>query len=336
MRPPLLPVLAILTLCSPGPAQDPDPARTILQDLEEVEDPAKRAQLILQLYQQDPAHAALAELMPERWSILAGRPGGVESALQETGEILESEEAAALVIHAAFFRAQIIGQVHDFEPAEFLPAYERFQEEAGADPRGLRLLSAAARAHRRNQENLLLYYRRIVADYPEAEEAEVIPGKIRQIEGLGKPFELEFEDAITGESVSLNDYAGKIVILDFWATWCQPCIRKMPELLGVVEKYQDRGVAIIGISLDESVEKGGLDKLRSFVRERELDWPQYYLGGGWESEFSRAWGVDALPAAFLIDRDGKLYSTKANFRLEETLLELLARDEGGSSKGKGR
>lgn len=89
-------------------------------------------------------------------------------------------------------------------------------------------------------------------------------------------------------------------------------------------KYQPQGVEFIGVSLDAPVEKGGLDKLKAFVADNEIPWVQYYQGNGWESEFSSSWGVNSIPALFVIDQKGNLHHPRARGKLEEILPELLA------------
>ncbi len=74
---------------------------------------------------------------------------------------------------------------------------------------------------------------------------------------------------------------------------------------------------------DETREEGGSDKLKKFVQEQEIAWPQYYQGKGWNSEFSTSWGIDAIPAVFIIDTEGKLFSVKARGKLDEMIPTLL-------------
>ena len=95
-------------------------------------------------------------------------------------------------------------------------------------------------------------------------------------------------------------------------------------------EYKDKGVEFIGISLDAPEEQGGLDALKKFVKEKELPWPQYYQGKGWESEFSRSWGINGIPCLFVVDADGILHSTTARGQLETMIPELLAKAGKGA------
>ena len=164
---------------------------------------------------------------------------------------------------------------------------------------------------------------RIVKDYPDTPFGGIIRGGRHQRESIGKPFDLEFSDATSGSKVSIKNLKGKVVVVDFWATWCGPCVAEMPEMKRLYAKYHDQGVEFIGVSLDQPQEKGGLDKLKTFVKDNEIGWPQYYQGNGWESEFSKSWGINAVPSMFLVDAEGKLYSVEARGKLEEMLPKLL-------------
>ncbi len=99
-------------------------------------------------------------------------------------------------------------------------------------------------------------------------------------------------------------------------------------------KYKDKGVEFVGVSLDSPREEGGFDKLKEFVEENKIDWPQYYQGNGWDSEFSKSWGINSIPAVFAVDADGNLATTEARGKLEELIPELLARRARATAKEK--
>ncbi len=111
---------------------------------------------------------------------------------------------------------------------------------------------------------------------------------------------------LDGEPISIEAYRGKVVLVDFWAVWCGPCIVEMPNVKKVYEKYKDKGFDIIGISLDSDE-----TKLRNFLKENDIPWRQVFSGKGWDSPVSRQYGIYSIPNMWLIDKEGKLISNNA-------------------------
>ncbi len=106
--------------------------------------------------------------------------------------------------------------------------------------------------------------------------------------------------ALDGSPLSNASLKGKVVLLDFWATWCAPCRKSMPELQALHRKYAGRGFAVVGVSIDE----GGPAKVKKYVAAKKIGYPIAL-----DSEKSPAWDayrVKAVPAAFLIDRQGRI------------------------------
>ena len=166
---------------------------------------------------------------------------------------------------------------------------------------------------------------RILKEYPDSRYTPMIKGARRQRESIGKPFELEFTDAVSGSTISMGSLKGKVVVVDFWATWCGPCVAEMPTMKKLYQKYHGQGVEFLGISLDQPKEQGGLDALKKFVKEKEIPWPQYYQGKGWQSDFSSSWGINSIPSMFVVDQEGKLVSVEARGNLEKLIPSLLAK-----------
>ena len=162
----------------------------------------------------------------------------------------------------------------------------------------------------------------------EAAEAQQAAGKTHK-QAVGQQFELSFTDAISGKKIDVQKgLKGKVVVVDFWATWCGPCVADMPKNKELYAKYKDKGVEFIGVSLDHTEARGGLTQLKDFVAQQGITWPQYYQGNYVLSEFSASWGITSIPTVFIIDADGKLASTKARENLEQLIQELLAKREG--------
>ena len=111
---------------------------------------------------------------------------------------------------------------------------------------------------------------------------------------------------LDGNPISLEQYRGKVVLLDFWAVWCGPCIAEMPNVKAVYNSYKAEGFDIIGISLDTDE-----DRLRDYLKENDIPWRQVFSGEGWKSPVSQQYGIRAIPAPWLIDKDGTLITHQA-------------------------
>ena len=127
------------------------------------------------------------------------------------------------------------------------------------------------------------------------EAASVRPVEERR---LAPDFALKDAD---GRTVNLSDYRGKVVLLNFWATWCTPCAIEIPWFTEFEQKHKDRGFAVLGISMDE----GGWDVVKPYVSRARVNY-RILMGDG--SVAFLYGGVDALPTSFLIDREGKVAS----------------------------
>jgi thiol-disulfide isomerase/thioredoxin len=141
-----------------------------------------------------------------------------------------------------------------------------------------------------------------------------------------RPLDLAFK-ATDGQRFDLSLLRGKVVVVDFWATWCPPCRAEAPEMAAFYQKYHDHGVEIVGISLDE--ERG---KLEQFTKKNDMRWPQYFDALGWQNKVSQRFEIHSIPAVWVVGPDGRIVSTDARGRVEEIVQALLARRDAPPGK----
>ena len=141
-----------------------------------------------------------------------------------------------------------------------------------------------------------------------------LPGHFMAIEGK----------LLTGDNLDWGAYRGKVVLVDFWATWCGPCVAELPNVKTNYDKFHEKGFDVVGISLDRSREP-----LDAFIEKQEIPWAQLYdeevqNGKGWNHPMAEHFGINAIPAAILVDKEGKVVSLRARgpelTRLLENLL----------------
>jgi thiol-disulfide isomerase/thioredoxin len=130
---------------------------------------------------------------------------------------------------------------------------------------------------------------------------EFFKSKVATYEKIGTEPMAIGKDDLAGKAIDLAEYKGKVVLLDFWATWCGPCMAELPNVLTAYQKYHDKGFEIVGISLDQ--DRAKLDKC---LVDKKMTWRQYFDGKGWQNAVATAWGVRSIPATYLIGRDGKI------------------------------
>jgi thiol-disulfide isomerase/thioredoxin len=294
----------------------------------------KRGELILELLKVAPDHEQVPKLLSERWANLPVVGPKADDSIKEINEAIAHTKNEKVKIEGTFTKARIkLIQTRSTGKPD-TSGVDEFIKLAPKDARSANLLYMAASITTDEKAKAALEDR-ILKEFPDSKFGGMLQGARRQKEAIGKPFELEFTDAIKGSTVSIKGLKGKVVVLDFWATWCGPCVAEMPNMKELYAKYKDKGVEFIGISLDRSKEEGGLDSLKKFCAEKEITWPQYYQGNYWDSKFSVSWGINSIPCMFVVDADGKLVTVEARGRLETLIPELLKKKNAPAGAGTG-
>jgi thiol-disulfide isomerase/thioredoxin len=158
---------------------------------------------------------------------------------------------------------------------------------------------------------------------PHAGIRRLAEGQYRLIAARQTPVQMRFT-ALDGREIDLARLRGKVVLVEFWATWCRPCLEELPNLKRLYERYHEHGLEIVGISLDETKDRG---KLENLVVRKAISWPQHFDGQGRGNRFAIEYGVTGIPMMLLLNREGLLVSTTLRGKgLASKVEELLAVD----------
>ena len=182
-------------------------------------------------------------------------------------------------------------QINNFGP--------RFKLQGSLLGGQLEMADAIEKLYPQRSKEILELTRKYATD----EDKKKVDGIIRNKNILGTKSVIKFK-TIDGNEVDLSKMKGKVVLIDFWATWCQPCMIELPNVLNVYKKYHGKGFEIIGISFDSDYES-----VKKVTKEMGMTWPQYFDGKFWGNELGIYFGIRAIPTMWLVDKDGKVIDT---------------------------
>jgi thiol-disulfide isomerase/thioredoxin len=200
--------------------------------------------------------------------------------------------------------------------AEFEKGARALQKEFPKEPGAQKMLLEAAAGNAPEKARVIL--QELAANPVSEEIRQAAADQLKKLDAVGKPVELQFT-AVDGREVDVSKLKGKVVMLDFWATWCPPCVAEVPHVVETYNKLHDKGFEIIGVSLDK--EKSSLTQ---YVAEHKMTWPQFFDGQYWQNKYARQFGIDSIPAMWLIDKQGHLRDMNGRADLSGKVEKLLA------------
>ena len=232
----------------------------------------------------------------------------LEAYLTENPEAQDRDTALAMLVGANM----TIGK---FEP---LP--DLLTRRYDAQPKGLEadlqvivqeiarpLIEASMVSNQRDKAKAFIT--RVKADLAEHPQSAQVSQFLDQVggdlylPGVGDEMKIAFTD-LNGKEIDLEKMKDKVILVDFWATWCGPCIAEMPNVTAAYETYKDKGFEVVGISLDE--DKAAVVK---FIADNKMPWPQFVDGKGWENELAQRFGIRSIPATFLVGKGGRIVAS---------------------------
>jgi thiol-disulfide isomerase/thioredoxin len=158
-------------------------------------------------------------------------------------------------------------------------------------------------------------------------------GLVETLKGLaevGSPPRAIGKKDTAGKEIALDSYAGKVLLIDFWATWCPPCVAGLPNVIATYEKWNGKGFEVLGVSLDD--DRAALD---AFVKAKKVPWRQYFDGKGWENDVAKDWDVHAIPKTYLVDHTGRVrFVGVEGEELERAVQELIERADKAAKAAK--
>ncbi len=150
------------------------------------------------------------------------------------------------------------------------------------------------------------WYQKLVKSHADTPPGRRAAGALRRLDIKGKNFELA-GSGLSGGTVDVKNYRGKIVLVVYWSTWCTPCTQDLPVLRAIYEQYHDRGFEIVGVNLDSTT-----DPVGPYLKEHKVTWPQIYEPGGLESRPATALGIVVPPVMYLLDKEGQVLTQVAS------------------------
>lgn len=236
-------------------------------------------------------------------------PQGVERlrALQSKLTAANEAELAAYVqfrVLMADYGLKLATQPNDFVKVqqEWLGSLQKYVTDFPKSPDTAEAMMQLAIAYEfaGQEEDAKKWYGGIVAQFPSSSNAQKAAGAKARLESVGKVLQMK-GPTIDGRQLDLAELRGKVVLIHYWATWCEPCKLDLAQIKEMQAKYGSSGLAVVGISLDSRPEE-----LQAFLKSTRLSWPQLYEPGGLDNRLANSLGILTLPTMILLDKQGKV------------------------------
>ncbi len=237
-------------------------------------------------------------------------PQGVQRLRSMLGDLKSGSDSQDLIAfvtfryHTADYSRTLQTPNVDFSKvqAKWLKDLQKFVSDFPKSPDAAEamLQLAIAQEFAGKEDEATLWYGRIVKDFPDLPLSKKAIGARRRLASVGKPISLKGTSS-TGSPIDLANYRGKVVLIHYWATWCEPCKADLKVIKRVQEKLGTRGFVAIGVNLDHT-----RAVMLDYQRIHQLTWPQLYEDGGLESRLANELGIVTLPTMLLIDKTGRV------------------------------
>ena len=327
----LLQPLVILPTVSQG-QENPSPAATPTQPKDryavpETEDPAALLKFIEDLRNFQPESAG--EFLEHRRKAPEAMRAAAEKILKLDPE---RKTAAATRAISLLLQVKVQGMLRATPDEQKLVYTEVAQLLNGAkqlsrNELSLAFATAQALEMSQNKELASEAYMQFGAVFAKQMD-ETLASYGKKMEGAARRIQLPGNEMVIkgtthdGKPFDWAAYRGKVVLVDFWATWCGPCIQELPNVKAMYEKYNKKGFDVVGISLDNNREK-----LDTFLKNEQIPWVTLFQEpGGWENEIANYYGVMAIPTVILVNKEGKVITLNARGEELGKQLELLLGD----------
>jgi thiol-disulfide isomerase/thioredoxin len=282
----------------------------------------------------EPEKDLLVFATQQKFAALEGLVRYQPDVADQLADLIESLEGNALPelakLPAASKLRQAAGNARRMSGEELEGLAEQvlaYIDEYGVDAAASGLASSVGRymGYAGATESGAVFYERVGAAMEKSENPAFVKraakmiGAARMLRLPGKQIEV-FGTSPDGSEFSWASYRGKVVLVDFWASWCGPCIGELPNMKRNLTRYGDKGFSIVGINLDST--RNAFEKC---IEEKEITW-ENLLGnadgaGGWDHPMATYYGISAIPTAILVDQEGKVVSLRARGKELDRLLE---------------